>query len=161
MTQDPTPDPPPVHDASPALPVFRRALRDALILLAVLAVAGPVVGWFVSGSRGVWGAVVGAALAAVFSLTTPLVMLRTVRSSLVTVTGVVMGTWLIKVVVVVAVLAAVRNADALDKQVLGFVLLVGVLGSLAADLKATSDVRIPYTQSHPGPSGGPEEGPAA
>jgi len=109
----------------------------------------------------VWGAVVGAALAAVFSLTTPLVMLRTVRSSLVTVTGVVMGTWLIKVVVVVAVLAAVRNADALDKQVLGFVLLVGVLGSLAADLKATSDVRIPYTQSHPGPSGGPEEGPAA
>jgi hypothetical protein len=161
MTQDPLPDTPPVHDASLALPVFRRALRDSLILLAVLAVVGPVVGWLVSGSPGLWGAVVGVGLAAVFSLTTPLVMLRTVRSSLVTVTGVVMGTWLIKIVVVVAVLAAVRNADALDKQVLGFVLLAGVLGSLAADLKATSDVRIPYTQSHPGPSDGPKEGPAA
>lgn len=151
--------PPGAPDASLARPVFRRALRDALILLVVLVVVAPVVGWFVSGSRGVWGALVGVGLAAVFALVTPLAMLATLRSSLVKVTGVVLGTWLAKVVLVIAVLAVVRSTTGLDRQVLGVVLLVGVLGSLAADLRATSSTRIPYLSPDPGPPDAPEGSP--
>lgn len=149
--------PPP--DASPARPIFRRALRDCLLLLAALAVTAPVVGWFVSGWPGVWGAVVGVALAALFSLSTPLVMLRTLRSPMMQVTGVVMGTWLVKVLVVIVVLALVRNVEWLDQQVLGVVLLLGVLGSLALDLRAVTDTRIPYVAPESGPANAAEEQP--
>ncbi len=149
--------PPP--DASPARPIFRRALRDCLLLLAVLLVTTPVIGWFVSGWPGVWGALVGVALAAVFSLSTPLVMLRTLRSPMMQVTGVVMGTWLVKVVLVIVVLALVRNADWLDPQVLGIVLLVGVLGSLALDLRAVTDTRLPYVSPQSGPANAAEDQP--
>ncbi len=144
---------PSAPDASAARPVFRRALRDALILLAVLAVAGPVVGWFVAGSHGVWGALVGVVLAAVFSLATPLVMLATLRSPLVHVTGLVLGVWLAKAAIVVVVLALARGAAWLDTRTLGVVLLVGVLGSLAADLRAVSGTRVPYVAGDPGDPG--------
>ena len=66
---------------SAAEAVFRRALRDVVILLAVLLVLGVLVGYLVAGLPGVWGALLGCALAAVFSTTTIVAMLRTVRSS--------------------------------------------------------------------------------
>ena len=56
-------------DGSAAEAVFRRALRDVLVLLAVLLVLGIVVGGLVAGLPGVWGALIGWGLAAAFSTT--------------------------------------------------------------------------------------------
>ena len=56
------------HSAADA--VFRRALRDMLVLLAALAVLGVGIGALVAGRPGAWGALIGVGLALVFSGTT-------------------------------------------------------------------------------------------
>ncbi|WP_258723905.1 hypothetical protein [Cellulomonas sp. NS3] len=126
--------------------VFRRALRDMLVLLALLTVLGVGVGGLVAGSAGVWGALIGVGLALVFSGTTVVSMLRTSHSSPQAMAGVVMGAWLGKIVVVIVVLAVLRGLDFYDRTVLATVLLVGVLGSALLDYRAVTNGRVPYVE---------------
>jgi hypothetical protein len=132
--------------------VFRRALRDVVILLAALLVLGVLVGWLVAGLPGVWGALLGWALAVVFSTTTIVAMLRTVRSSPAKMAGVVMGTWLAKLAVVIVVLALLRPLDFYSKPVFGAVLAIAVIGSALLDYRAVSKGHVPYVE--PGRPGG-------
>ena len=129
----------PIGSAAEA--VFRRALRDVLILLAVLLVVGLAVGGLAAGGHGVWGALIGWALAAVFSTTTIVAMLRTARSS-----PAVMGTWLAKVLLVIVALAVLRPLDFYSAPVLGAVLAIGVIGSAVLDYRAVSTGRVPYVE---------------
>ena len=133
-------------DGSAAEAVFRRALRDVLVLLAVLLVLGIVVGGLVAGLPGVWGALIGWGLAAAFSTTTIVAMLRTVRSSPAAMAGVVMGTWLAKVLLLVVVLAVLRPLDFYSAPVLGGVLAVAVVGSALLDYRAVTSGRVPYVE---------------
>jgi len=135
--------------------VFRRALRDVVILLAVLLVLGVVVGALVAGWPGVWGALLGWALAVVFSTTTIVAMLRTVRSSPAGMAAVVMGTWVAKLLVVIIVLAVLRPLDFYSKPVFGAVLAIAVIGSAILDYRAVTTGRVPYVEpGEPGSSGG-------
>ena len=134
----------PIGSAAEA--VFRRALRDVLILLAVLLVVGLAVGGLAAGGHGVWGALMGWALAAVFSTTTIVAMLRTARSSPAAMAGLVMGTWLAKVLLVIVALAVLRPLDFYSAPVLGAVLAIGVIGSAVLDYRAVSTGRVPYVE---------------
>jgi urea transporter len=125
---------------------FRRALRDTLLLLGVLVVLGTLVGWLVAGLPGVWGALIGVGLAGVFCTTTVIAVQRTLHSPPATMAAVVMGTWLAKLVVVVVVLAVLRPMDFYSAPVLGAVLAVGAVGSLALDARAMSRARVPYVE---------------
>lgn len=147
--------------------VLRRALRDLLVLIAVLTVLGVVLGAVLAGAPGAWGALVGAALALLFSGTTIWSMLRTVRSGLGETSALVMGAWLVKVVVLVVVLAVLRGMDFYDPRVLVVVLTLGVVGSAVADYRAVQASRTPYVvpqaearDVRPGsPDAGHDEGP--
>ena len=142
MTDPAGPLAPEAQDAIRA--VLRRALRDLLVLLAVLVVLGVAVGALVAGLPGVWGALLGAAIALAFSGTTIWSMLRTVRSGLGQMSALVMGAWLAKVVLLVAVLAVLRSMDFYDARVLVVVLTLGVVGSAFADYRAVQASRTPY-----------------
>ncbi|NMR19948.1 hypothetical protein HIR71_06875 [Cellulomonas fimi] len=126
--------------------VFRTALRDMLVLVAVVAVLGLAVGYLTAGVPGVWGAVLGVVLTLVFSGTTVVSMLVTAASSAQTTAAVVLGGWLAKMVVLVAVLALLRDQTFYDRVVLAVVLLVGVLGSVLLDFRAVRAARIPYVE---------------
>lgn len=145
MTTDPTP----VGDSPAVVAVFRTALRDMLVLIVALTVLGTVVGALVAGMPGVWGALIGAGIALVFSGATAVSMLRTAHSSVQTMAAVVMGTWLGKVVVVVVVLAVLRNLHFYDRGVLAVVVAVGVIGSALLDYRAVSRGRVPYIETPP------------
>jgi hypothetical protein len=155
MMSDPTDPTRPSTDAEPAWTpavqaVFRRALRDMLVLVAVLAVLGVGIGVLVAGSAGAWGALIGVAVALVFSGTTVLSMLLTVRSSPTTTGAVVLGAWLAKMVVLIAVLVVLQDRTFYDRPVMVAVLLLGVLGSVVLDFRAVTRGRVPYTD--PGPT---------
>lgn len=126
--------------------VFRTALRNVLVLLGTLAVVGVAVGALVSGTAGVWGALLGVTVAVVFSATTVWAMLRTVDSSPTTTAAVVMGSWLAKMVVLIVVLVVLRGMDFYDRWVFAGVLLVGVIGSAVMDYRAVSRGRVPYVE---------------
>lgn len=145
----PQPSPGRSSSSAAADAVFRRALRDMLLLLAVLTVLGVGVGALVSGSAGVWGALIGVGLALVFSGTTVVSMLRTSGSSPQAMAGVVMGAWLGKVVVVIVVLAVLRGQTFYDRAVLAIVLIAGVLGSALLDYRAVTNGRVPYVEPAP------------
>jgi len=130
--------------ADAARDVFRAALRDMLVLLAALAVLGVGIGYLVAGTPGVWGAVIGVGLALLFSGTTVLSMLRTARSTPTTMAAVVLGAWLGKFAVLIAVLAVLRGREFYSKEVLAVVLIVGVLGSAVLDYRAVRNGRVPY-----------------
>lgn len=136
---------PPVP-SSAAAAVFRRALRDVLVLLAALAVLGVGVGALAAGRPGVWGALIGVGLALVFSGTTIVSMLVTSRASAARLAAVVMGAWLGKVLVVIVVLALIQDRNFYDRPVLAVVLLVGVVGSAVLDYRAVSRGRVPYVE---------------
>jgi hypothetical protein len=138
--------PAPPAPRSAADRVFRRALRDMLVLLAGIAVLGVGVGALVAGQRGVWGALIGVGLALVFSGTTVVSMLVTARSSVQRLAVVVLGAWLGKVVVVIVVLAVIQDLDFYAKPVLAIVLLVGVVGSAVLDYRAVSRGHVPYVE---------------
>lgn len=148
------PDPapvPPTAEPTAADAVFRRALRDTVLLLVALTVLGVLVGALVSGVPGVWGALIGVGLAAVFSGTTVLAMLRTTHSAPQVMAGVVMGTWLAKVLVVIVALALLRGLDFYSAPVLAGVLALGAIGSALLDYRAVSTGRVPYVE--PGDGG--------
>ncbi|MBD5786296.1 hypothetical protein IF650_08900 [Cellulosimicrobium terreum] len=129
--------------------VLRTALRDVLLLLAGLTVVGVVVGALVAGLPGVWGALLGVAIALVFSATTVWTVLRTVDSNPTTTAAVVMGAWLVKMIVLIAVLVVLRGMDFYDRWVFAAVLLVGVIGSAVLDYRAVNRGRVPYVEPRP------------
>jgi hypothetical protein len=124
--------------------VFRTALRDMLVLLGVLTVLGIGLGYAIAGMPGVWGALIGIGLALLFSGTTVASMLVTARAPATTMAAVVMGAWLAKVVVLIAVLVVLRDQDFYDRGVLAAVLFAGVIGSALLDYRAVRVGRVPY-----------------
>ncbi|MDM7830894.1 hypothetical protein [Cellulomonas edaphi] len=149
--------PAPLSEAA-AADAFRRALRDMFWLLGALLVVGVGVGALVDGLEGVWGALIGVALALVFSGTTVVSVLRTVNTTPAHTTAVIMGAWLGKIVVVFVALAVLAQFDFYNRMVLGLVLFAGVLGSAVLDLRAVQRGRIPYVEpaAPDGPGTGPE-----
>lgn len=163
QTPDQTPDPLPGEtgasvpdDAAPGRTfdevqsaertMLRRAMRSTLILVGGLVVLGSLVGGLVAGTAGVWGALIGAGLAAFFCATTIWSMQRTIGQPPTTMAAVVMGAWLAKVVVLIVVLALLRGADFYDPYVLFVVLAIGAIGAALLDYQAVKNARMPYVQ---------------
>lgn len=125
--------------------ILRQALRWALVLTAVVAVLGSVIGWFVADMPGVWGALMGAALTLVFCGATIVAMMLTTNSGSTTMAAVVVGSWFVKVVATLGLILAVRNAEFYDKPVFVTTVIIAVIGTLALDMRAVSAGRMPYT----------------
>jgi len=117
-----------------------------LVLVAVVGVLGVVLGALLAPvpSHGVWGALIGVAVALVFSGTTVLTMLRTTESSAATTGIVVLGAWLVKMIALVALFAVLGGMDFYDRRVFAVVTLVGVIGSAVLDYRAVVTGRVPY-----------------
>ncbi|PUB22885.1 hypothetical protein C8K30_112107 [Promicromonospora sp. AC04] len=126
--------------------MLRAAGRDGLILVAGLAVLGSVVGYLAVGLPGVWGALIGAALAGLFCGATVLSMMLAVGRSAAGMGAVVMGGWLAKMVILVAVLAVLSRQDFYDRWVLMVVVLLGAVGSAVLDYRAVKGGRVTYVQ---------------
>jgi hypothetical protein len=130
--------------------MLRTALRDCLILVTGLAVLGSLVGLLVAGLPGVWGGLIGAAIAAFFCGTTVWSMLYTVGKGATAMGAVVMGSWLAKMVVLVAVLLVLTRFEFYDRVVLFVVLLIGAIGSALLDYRAVRNGRVTYVEPDAG-----------
>lgn len=126
--------------------MFRSLIRQLAILLAILLAGGAAVGWLVSGERGVWGALIGAGLAALFLLTTVGVMLATTGKPVHYASGGLVFGWIAKMVVLFVVLFVLKGRDFYDPVVLFGVIVVAVLGSTGLEMNAAMRARIPYVE---------------
>lgn len=130
-------------------PVLRDVLKYGLILAAVIAVAGMVLGGVFAGWVGVTSALIGTVMAAVFLGITALSILianRFIGSDLYVglFFGIVLGAWIVKFVLFIVLAILLRDQPWINPVVLFLSLIAGVIGSLVVDVIVVFRSRIPY-----------------
>lgn len=129
-------------------PLLTRSLRYGAVLTAVVAVGGGLLGFFAAGTPGLAGGLLGAALSGLFLGLTAASILLAGRISNGDLTspsflGVVLGVWTLKLILFFVLSLWLRTQDWVDPGVFGVTAIVGVLGSLGADVVAFQRSRIP------------------
>ena len=129
----------------------RAAVRMGALGAVALAVAAAAIGGLVRGAPGLWGALLGAGITAVFVLFTAAAVLLT-RNLEPTLSGaVLLGSWLAKLLLLVVVLALLRGREFYDAPTLFVVVVVGTAGLLGLETAAVVRTRVPYVDPAPGP----------
>jgi hypothetical protein len=130
-------------------PILTRALLYGAIVAVVVGVGGGIIGWLVSGTPGLLGALVGAGLAAVFLGLTTVSMLIARRITRGDATNpiffaVVVGALGVKLVLFLVLAIWLRGQTWIDPGVFGFTAIAAVIGSLIGDAVAFARARVPY-----------------
>jgi hypothetical protein len=152
MTDQPTTnDPQAVPQPGPTALVapMRRVVRVGALAAVIALPAAALVGWLVDGSAGAWGAVIGMGIAVAFFAVTAVLALVTARMAPTQLGVWVLGSWLLKMVLLIAVLALLRGEDFYSRGMLFAGLLVGTVGSLLLEARIVATTKVPYTE--PGP----------
>ncbi len=130
-------------------PILTTALRWGALFATGLAVLAGGIGLLVAGLAGLWGGLLGALLAFAFlALTAGSILLGqrlTVgdpNSPLFY--GVVLGSWLLKLIVFFVFMFWLRGQDWIDPWVFFFTVIAAVLGSLVVDVLSFVRSREPY-----------------
>lgn len=132
--------------ASSAQQLFRAVLVRGSLLSLVVAAIGGGVGWLVVGSQGLAGGLIGAAIAFVFSSLTALSVLFGARLPLGGFFGLVLGGWILKLVIFMALIVNLKGAAWLDGKTLFFSLVAAIIGTLTIDSLAVLRARIPVVE---------------
>lgn len=123
-----------------------RVLRVAVLAGLVALPVAALLGWLLGGAAGAWGALIGMAIAVGFLLVTVAVALLTARMDASTLGIVVMGSWLVKVALLMVVLGVLRGETFYSRPALLLALLVGVSGTLLLEGVVVTRTRVPYVE---------------
>lgn len=123
--------------------IFEGVLRTLLLAIAVITLVALPGGYVVDGWAGLLGALLGVLVALVFTGTTALSMLLALHKPLTVLAGVILGAWVGKMIVLVAVLAVLQDMTFYNKLVFALVLFAAVLTSMVIDVRAVVRARIP------------------
>ncbi|MFT4220988.1 MAG: hypothetical protein QM611_10780 [Microbacterium sp.] len=152
---------------TPARPSHSVILRNTLIWCAVatgaLAAAGAVVGYLVAGQSGLWSALMGVLLAALFLGMTAAIILFAGRfegpTKFQIFFGIVIVGWLVKLIVFIVVLLVLRAQPWVHGHVFFFAVLASVVASLVIDLVVMARARVPYVGDVALPESSDEQAP--
>lgn len=133
--------------ASSSTQVFGKALKLSALLVVSVAVICSIIGFLVVGIDGLWTALIGSAIALVFTSLTVLSVLFGARLPLGGFYGLVLGGWLLKVVLFAVLMAALQRMDFIHGPTLFFAIVLSVLGSLGIDSWVVLRSRIPTIDS--------------
>ena len=130
-------------------PILRTVLVWSGAVTAVLAVAGAVVGFLVAGETGLWSALVGVLVAAVFLAITGasiLIANRWYGDALYVPLffAIVLGGWILKFVVFIVALLLLRDQPWIEPTVFFVAVVVSVLASLLVDVVVLLRMRVPH-----------------
>ena len=144
-----TPDPEPAARRGPTALVtpMRRVLRAGLIVSLVALPIAVVLGYVVAGAAGAWGAAIGMGIAVGFFAITVGVALGTAAMGPTTLGAAVLGSWLVKMILLIVILVLLRDADFYSRPVLFIALLLGTIGALVLEALVVSRTQVPYTES--------------
>jgi hypothetical protein len=130
---------------------LRAALRHGVLRLLVLAVGASVIAGLMQGMPGVWGALLGAAVGGGFVLFTAVVVLATANAEPTTLAGILLGSWLLKLVLAIIVMVVLRGMDFYSRGTFVAVIALAVVGLLTVETRAVLRTNVAYVD--PLPSG--------
>jgi len=129
--------------------ILGRAIAYGAILTVTIAVVGSIVGYLVDGTSGLVSALIGAGLTALFMGFTAGSIVIASRatagdSSSTLFFGIVLGVWLLKFIVFIAIMVILGSQPFLSPYVFFFSMIAAVIGSLAVDVLAFVRARESY-----------------
>jgi len=124
----------------------RSALRKGLVAWAVLTVALSAIGFLVSGESGVWGALLASVLAGSFFAVTGIVAALTVNLDVQYLGFAVLGSWLLKIVVLLGALFWLRGQDFYDRPIFFITLLLETIVLLVLEAVLVTRAPVPYVE---------------
>ncbi|MDR7112734.1 hypothetical protein J2X03_002630 [Microbacterium trichothecenolyticum] len=130
-------------------PILRTVLVWSGSVTAILAVIGAIVGFLVAGTTGLWSALAGVLVAAVFLGITGASILIANRwfgdpLYVPIFFGIVMGGWILKFIVFIVILLVLRDQPWIEPRVFFVAAVVSVLASLAVDVVVMVRMRVPH-----------------
>ncbi|WP_175420574.1 hypothetical protein [Rhodococcus sp. SGAir0479] len=123
---------------------LRRGIRYGVLGLLVLAVGGAIVASLFAGTAGLWGALIGAAVGGGFILCTALAVLLTAKLPAVTAGAVLLGSWLLKMILAIVVLALLDPLDFYNREAMVIVIVMSLVVVLGAETYGVVQTRVPY-----------------
>ena len=127
--------------------IFEQVMRQLLVATSLIAVVALAAGFAFDSWAGAWGALIGVLVALLFSGTTVVSMRFARHRSPSVLAGVVLGSWIAKMVLLIALLAVLQDLTFYNKGVLAAVLVATVLVSVAIDVRAVLRARIPHGET--------------
>lgn len=124
--------------------IFVKVLKFTAVLALVVAVVGGTIGYLVAGPDGLASALVATAVAIVFSAITAASMVLAIRFDLMLFFGIVMGAWLLKLVIFIVALFALRDQPFIDPIVFYVTLIASIIGTFAIDAVVVLGSRVGY-----------------
>ena len=123
---------------------MQKIVKSTLALLGLAIVAGLLIS-LVNQPVGI-GILIGSAISLGFFLLTALVALRTATTSPDKLGLVVLSSWLVKMVVLIALLAWLQNQNFYDRVALFLALVLTTVVTLVADALISIKTRVPYVE---------------
>ena len=124
----------------------RSALRKGLVAWAFLTVALSAIGYLVSGEPGVWGALLASVLAGSFFAVTGIVAALTANLDVQYLGFAVLGSWLLKIVVLLGALFWLRGQDFYDRPIFFITLLLETIVLLVLEAVLVTRAPVPYVE---------------
>lgn len=130
-------------------PILRTVLVWGSIVAGALAVIGGVIGYLVAGTDGLWSALAGVVIAALFlgiTVASILIANRWYGDPLYVPIffGIVLGGWILKFVVFLVLLFVLRGQPWVEPTVFFLALVASVLASLTVDVLVLLRMRVPH-----------------
>lgn len=130
---------------------LRKAVALGAIALVVLMALSAGLWTVVDGTPGLWGAVMGAAIGGVFVLLTAIVVIATSRTSPQVTGAVLLGTWLLKLIVAIGVVAALKPHDFYSDRAFAITVVVAMIVVLTSETLAIVRNPAPTVEPTDGP----------
>jgi hypothetical protein len=133
--------------------ILTKVLKYTGLLAVLLVVVGGTIGFLVDGTDGLVSVLLGTAVAILFSAVTAASMIVAVKFQLAVFFGIVMGSWLLKMVLFIVALLVLRDLSFINPVALFISLVVAIVGTVAIDTLVVTKSRVGYVSdvTLPGP----------
>ncbi len=113
--------------------------------IVAMVLAGAI-GWLAAGSAGLWGGVLGIVIPVAFFSITVIVALVTLRVNPQVFGAAILGSWVVKIVLLIAVLAVLSSTDFYSRTVFFIAFVIGTIGYLLTEAIIVIKTRVPYLE---------------
>ena len=125
---------------------LRKALYVGVAGWLALSVLSVLVWFLIDGSPGIWGTLVGAGIGGFFVLTTAITTLATAKSPATTMGAVLMGTWLLKLLIVLGVVFVIRDFDFYSRPALVVTMVLSLIVVLSLETWTIVKAKAPVVE---------------
>lgn len=134
--------------------ILRRVLVYTGVLALILAVGGGLIGYLTAGINGLWSVLLGTVVAVAFSAITAASLWAAIKFDIILFFGIVMGSWLVKMVLFIVALLLLRDQPFIEPLPLFLALVVAIVGTVTIDAIVVVRSRMSYVSDAATPEPG-------